>query len=429
MEALKYQGMLPIAKSTNSQKDLKTRYAYLKTRYAKNELTRKDNSRGGGESEAGSKTRYATSSRGGGGIETSSRARYAASSKISGGSGTGSKTRYANRELEIKDSANKEQNLQDKQLILSKIDSVGRKQKQEMAFEPRQKKLDFGGLLGWSLPGHGEPYHDCGETLVFGCLDVEAHSQACLDKDVIGKVFLDLRKRACLRAICPICYEKWAGKEAHKIEYRLSQWRSSGKAIHLMISVPRNLWHIPLEDLRPKIYKVARRVGFFGGSCIVHPFRQRCDYCGSPKDTFTESCLNCGHSHFKWVFSPHFHLIGFGWIRGNRVKEQYEKSGWITKNLGIRSSVFSTAHYQLSHCGIKEGKHSVTWFGRLAYNKLKVVPEIVEKRTCPLCGADLVSLLWVGGGLCPYEAEGEYYDIPANWVGSLGWRGGASFIG
>ena len=51
------------------------------------------------------------------------------------------------------------------------------------------------------------------------------------------------------------------------------------------------------------------------------------------------------------------------------------------------------------------------------------LPEIVEKRTCPLCEGDLVRLLWVGGGSCPYEAEGEYYDIPANWVGSLGWRG------
>ena len=274
------------------------------------------------------------------------------------------------------------------------------------------------------MVGHGEPYHDCGKTLIFGCLDVEAHSQACLDKDVVGKVFIDLRKRTCLRAKCPTCYEKWAGKEAHKIEYRLSQWKSSGKAIHLMVSVPRDLWYIPLEDLRPRIYKVARRVGFFGGSCIVHPFRQKCVYCGSPKDTLLERCLNCGHSHFKWFFSPHFHLIGFGWIRGDRVKEQYEKSGWISKNLGVRDSVFSTAHYQLSHCGTKEGKHSVTWFGRLSYNKLRVVPEIVEKRTCPLCGAELVRLLWVGGGSCPYEAEGEYYDDPDNWVGSLGWHGG-----
>ena len=278
-------------------------------------------------------------------------------------------------------------------------------------------------VFGWSLVGRGESYDDCGKTLVFGCLNVEEHTQAHLDKEVVGKVFLDLRKRACLRSVCPICYEKWAGKEAHKIEYRLSQWRSSGKAIHLMISVPRGLWHVPLEDLRPRIYKVARRVGFFGGSCIVHPFRQKCRVCHSPKDTFTERCLSCGCSQFSWVFNPHFHLIGFGWIRGDRVKEQYEKSGWITKNLGVRDSVFSTAHYQLSHCGTKEGKHSVTWFGRLSYNKLKVVPEIVEKRTCPLCGADLVRLLWVGGGSCPYEAEGEYYDSPENWVGSLGWRG------
>jgi hypothetical protein len=282
-------------------------------------------------------------------------------------------------------------------------------------------------VLGWDLVGHGEPYHDCGDTLVFGCLNVEEHTQDCLDKDVVGKVFLDLRKRACLRAVCPICYEKWAGKEAHKIEYRLSQWKGSGKAIHLMISVPKSLWYIPLEDLRSKSYQVARKVGFFGGSCIVHPFREICKLCGSHKDDLTKRCENCGCSEFLWYFSPHFHLIGFGWIRGDKVKELHNKEGWITKNLGTRDSVFATAHYQLSHCGIKEGKHTVTWFGRLSYNdkNFKPKPEDVEKKTCPLCGGELFQLRWVGEGELPFIEEGEYFDSPSNWVGSLsGWRGG-----
>lgn len=269
---------------------------------------------------------------------------------------------------------------------------------------------------GWQLPGHGQALEDCGRTLVFGCLDVEAHRQANLDREVVGKVFVDLRRRSCLRAVCPTCYEKWAAKEAHKIEYRFSNWHGSGRPIHVTISVPERLWAAPLEVLRSVVYKIAARVGIYGGSCIVHPFRQKCKLCGSPKDTFTDRCLNCGCSEFSWVFSPHFHIIGFGWVNGDRVSEISKKEGWVTVNLGVRDSVNSTAFYQLSHAGVKEGKHTVTWFGRLAYNKLKVVPEVVEKPLCPLCKAELVKLHWAGLGEMPFTEEGQYFDDPENWV-------------
>lgn len=277
---------------------------------------------------------------------------------------------------------------------------------------------------GWKLPGHGDSYADCGTTLVMGCLDVEAHNQARLDGvDVVARVFVDLRKRSCLRAACPVCYEKWAGKEAHRIEYRLSQWKGSGRAIHLMISVPRRFWHIPLEDLRPKAYAVVRKVGFFGGSCIVHPFREICQFCGSHKDVLTKRCEKCGSSQFMWYFSPHFHLLGYGWIRGDQVKAVYEKQGWIVRNLGIRESVGATALYQLSHAGVHKERHTVTWFGRLAYNKLRVDPEPVEKKVCPLCGSDLVKLLWVGEGEMP-DQEGEMFDRPENWIPGFSWSCG-----
>jgi len=270
---------------------------------------------------------------------------------------------------------------------------------------------------GWQLPGHGASYLDCGHKLVFGCVDVEAHKQAKIDGlDVVGKVFVKLKKRTCLRAVCPICYEKWAGKEAHKLAYRISQWRT-GKPVHVALSVPESLWGVPLEDLRSKVYKLASKVGIYGGSCIVHPFRQKCKACGSAKETYSDQCLNCGCSEFLWVFSPHFHLIGFGWIDGHKVSELYRKEGWITKNLGIRESVGGTALYQLSHCGIKGGKQAVTWFGRLSYNSdFKVVPEVVEKDVCPICQAELVRLVWVGIGEMPYEDEGDYFDVSENWV-------------
>lgn len=380
---LKYQGILPLAKSTFSE-DIKTRSDTLKTRSGFYGLTERVASR--------DRRR----------VETSS------------------EKDCTRRGLAIEAYPNQnQQDVESYQPELQEAFGVVFAEDSQVAFKPGFEKLNSGSVLGWSLPGHGSPYSDCGSWIFRGCLDVEAHAQERIDQDVAGKVFVEVTRRSCLRAVCPICYEKWAGKEAHKIEYRFSQWKGSGKAIHVMISVPRGLWNVPLEGLRSKIYKVARGVGFFGGSCIPHPFRQICDYCGSPKDSFTDRCLNCGCSEFSWVFSPHFHLIGYGWIRGDRVKELYEREGWITKNLGLRDSVIATAQYQLSHAGIKEGKHTVTWFGAFSYNKLRVVPEVQEKPCCPLCGAELVLLRWRGGGDPPFEEEGEYLDSPENW----GWRG------
>jgi hypothetical protein len=277
------------------------------------------------------------------------------------------------------------------------------------------------GFGGWSLAGNGKSYHDCGKTLVFGCLDVEAHVQGRLDADVVGKAFLDLRRRSCGRPECPVCYEKWAGKEAHKIEYRLGEWKSKGRVIHVAVSVPKSLYGHSIESLRSRAYRIARSVGFFGGSCVYHPARERCVFCGSLKDSMTKNCENCGCSEFKWVFSPHFHLLGYGWIQGNKVAELYRKEGWIVKNLGIRDTVVGTALYELSHAGVHADHHSVTWFGSLSYNKMRVAPEVVEKKTCPLCGGELSRLLWVGEGEMPFEGEGEFYDCAENWIR---WRGG-----
>ena len=276
---------------------------------------------------------------------------------------------------------------------------------------------------GWQRVGHGIALGDCGKTLVFGCLNVEDHTQACLDREVVRKVFVRLKRHSCMRPECPICYEKWAGREAHRIDYRLSQWKSSGQVIHVSVSVPQRLWYKELGELRLDVYRVAKKVGFFGGSCIIHAEREVCVFCGEHKDTETKRCLNCGCSEFRWTFSPHYHLLGYGWIHGHKVKELYDKEGWIIKNLGIRDSVSGTALYQLSHCSTHKEKHGITWFGRLAYNKLKVIPEPIEKELCPLCKAELVKLIWVGVGEMPYKDEGDYFDKRENWIKSFSFRG------
>ena len=209
-----------------------------------------------------------------------------------------------------------------------------------------------------------------------------------------GKIYVKIYKRTCARAECPICYESWAGKEGGKIQDRLQRSRKKSRPIHLIVSPPVEFWiRHSFEELRREAYRIAKKSGFKGGSCIFHPFRQ---------NELTK----------EWYFSPHFHMIGFGWIQ--HTKEGYQEHGWVVKNAGIRKTVGGTALYQLSHAGIHGSYHTVTWFGSLAYNKLKIPAQVPEKECCPICGEPLKDLWYFGGQDLP-EEEGEYWLDPEGW--------------
>lgn len=256
-------------------------------------------------------------------------------------------------------------------------------------------------FAGWSLPGHGSAYFNCGSWIIRGCLNVEGHRQALLDSDVeaVGKAYVKLTKRSCGRLECPVCAQKAFAKAAHKIEDRMGAFRLKGrnlKAIHVVVSPHgRDLWRVSYGKLKQKCVKVLKEAGVFGGSIIFHPWRRL-----SEEDDLEKTSGS-------WYLSPHFHVIGYGWV--HRVKENYEKSGWVVKNLGVRKSVSATAMYQLSHCGIKKNTHTVTWFGALAYNKLRLPRIELEKEVCPLCGLKLRLLTRIKACEGLLEEEGEYY--------------------
>lgn len=286
-----------------------------------------------------------------------------------------------------------------------------------------EQKSPFGSVDAWVMASGGEVKEDCGKTLVFGCLNVEEHLEENhrLDgsESHAGKVYVDLRRHSCMRLECPVCYEKAAAREAGRIEHRMKAWHSRGKPIHFVVSAPFSLYYLSIERLREIAYKVARSVGFWGGSCIVHPWRERCKICGTPKDGTEKRCLNCGCGELVWYFSPHFHMIGYGFISGEKVAKEYARSGWISKKVGAtreeEDAVFKTAMYQVSHCGVKKNRHSVTWFGAMAYSKLKVEKEIVAKKVCPLCGSELEALRYLGDGPLPWTEEGDHYGDLQDW--------------
>ncbi len=305
--------------------------------------------------------------------------------------------------------------------------------------------------FGWELVGHGEPYVDCGSVKYRGCLNAAAH-QNSLDAfhsfgvlngiEVLGKPvgYLESFYRCCNRKECPRCYESWAGLESFRAAYRFARYLFSKNAvdrcfgkpdekkrvlgiealfkfgaksvnhrvfsrrrlIHVAVSVSPSDYGMNYVHLRRKLYKVARFVGLTGGLTIFHPFRSRDDQ----KNVYRSD----------WYFSPHFHIVGFGWIV--KTVEAYEKFGWIAENLGVRETVLGTIQYQLSHAGTNPLYHTITWFGDLSYNKFKCepMPEL-PKRLCPLCGSELKPLVFVGGtDRPPPQVEGVFRVPVEDWI-------------
>ena len=246
---------------------------------------------------------------------------------------------------------------------------------------------------GWHLPAVEEPKEDCGKWQTKGCLNVAAHAKS----EYPGRIFIKTFQKSCFRASCQKCYRKWMGRESNKATRRVKKYeRISGEpAKHIIISPPSWLHEKPLRELRKMAYKILKKVNCIGGTLIYHPFRYH-------KETQ------------RWYFSPHFHVIGFGWI--TNVKELYNQDGWIVKNKGLRDSIFATFYYQLSHAGVKHGYHTLTWFGDLSYSKLKVEEE-PNPDVCPLCFAKLRPVFYYGlfGWEPPPEVEGEFFIEPEGW--------------
>lgn len=240
-------------------------------------------------------------------------------------------------------------------------------------------------VSGWGLPSHGDSKDSCGTFFMLGCLNVSDHPDGLA-------VFKPMVKR-CFDPKCPVDWKAWVLREAERISDRIDSAMKQkpwlGKPIHFVVSIPKKDWHLSKDEMCRRAYASSRRTGFLGGSVIYHPFRESIDG--------------------RWYFSPHLHFIGFGFISGEKCAKEYAKSGWIYHNEGVRKTVFGTAYYQLTHCGVWYGagkKHSVTWFGELSYNKLKIVRDALDQVLCPYCGDPMEILVWTDKSDSPLPCSG-----------------------
>ena len=279
---------------------------------------------------------------------------------------------------------------------------------------------------GWYFPGQGgTPYATCGTLHYKGCLN-PAHAGQAAARKIIDN---------CARSTCPICHDQWLIRTAKKIEHRIEAYAAELSAelgrgyqrrahpIHVTANPPPELWNAfkdikNFNKLRKNAQKYVVEAGFTGGTVIYHQKRERCGDCGG-KILFKEKkCADCGAYNIVWYFSPHFHFIGFGYI--NVTKDSFKGHGWVIVNHGIRNTVYGTAFYQLTHCSIHEGKHTLVWFGALHYSKYRLETESIceadiASNECPLCGNKL-RLLRYYGNKPPPIGEG------VNIIDSAGWE-------
>jgi len=298
---------------------------------------------------------------------------------------------------------------------------------------PESSILPYAQSTWWWLPGHGDSKIDCGHIKAKTCENAESHP----GKKTFGRYY----KKSCLARDCPICAEAWSSRRAEYAVLRIATYLRGPEWIHDIIQesrihtcwLPRREFHKLLNHmietsighmkkrvihwvvspptdsdfrkpvfsaLRRKAYRIAQTAGFKGGEVVFHPYRLHCRVCDVAIPEYSEDCPSCGQKLFKWVSSPHFHLVGFGWAE--KTEEIYAREGWIVSNKGVRKSVFWTVQYLLSHAGVFKDQESsfhpkvfnvTTWVGELSYSKKIRPPKLVEeKEVCPYCGSILMQM-------------------------------------
>ena len=245
---------------------------------------------------------------------------------------------------------------------------------------------------GWHLPGIKEPCEFCGKWIRIGCTNAEEHERLGFGRKNFVKQF----KSTCKSADCREGVDGWVIRNADRAAKRIEKYaKESGlPAFHLALSPSKENQRKSEKKLRSEAMVILHEINCKGGSLIFHPFSLK------PKS-------------IEWRYFPHFHFVGFGWMR--LVKEVSKKYGWVIVYLKKRKNLFATFCYLFSHCGIKEGRHAVTWLMGLSYGKLRI-----EKRPkshkCPACKQDLVPIFHDGihSGIPPDKEFVGFVD-PEGW--------------
>lgn len=236
------------------------------------------------------------------------------------------------------------------------------------------------------LPGNGESKERCGEWV--HPLSCPNYGQPTIEGKQHDRFVV---QHSCHSPDCPICYESWASREAQRASDRIIQalelYRKAGinfgKVKHIVFSPTQDeakrliRTREGFRNLKKQAIKIFKKGGVKAGAVIFHPFRQN-----DPR----EDNYNPDMPDMIWYLSPHFHVIGCGYLQ--KSDEFYNETGWIYNNIGRRETIKGTIKYTLTHCGIADGFQALTYFGAFSYNKVVIDEKIKieEPVKCQVCG-------------------------------------------
>ena len=243
------------------------------------------------------------------------------------------------------------------------------------------------------LVSHGEAHLSCGEV------------RAKLFCETTGKFLHDLTQ-ICHRATCPICWDHWVEREVRVASerfiegFKLLKKENSGlRANHVVFSVPPEEYHLTSKQLRSRLNYRMKKAGVIAAAVVFHPFRFRNIHTKAPVSSWRHCSLNRNAEspviQSEAYYSPHFHALSVGYLMPS--KEFYEKFRWRyykqnTTDLNNEDRARRMLWYSLSHAGITEGRHALTWTGRFSNNSMMVTH--IERETvypkCPCCGGGII---------------------------------------
>jgi hypothetical protein len=255
------------------------------------------------------------------------------------------------------------------------------------------------------------------------CPNVHLHDFVSLDGvNYRGKTSWVKRFRSCDKPSCPICYKRWAQRQARHVEARVKvlEKQLGKKAEHIVWSPKSDYYGLSFEELKAMMRKELKACGYLGGYEIFHMERYAnfhesrekgvpqgwyislhfhiigfidgkymCRDCRKPKS----ECLNCSG------FDGRARRVHFGYV--DRSGHKYEGSGSIIKVMDKRKTIWGTAFYQLNHSTIRVNgsrQNVGVWSGVAGKRKLKLKPEDLYRHTCPICQSMMVHGQYVGAG-------------------------------
>lgn len=311
------------------------------------------------------------------------------------------------------------------------------------------------------LPGFGETTEQCRRVKYY---------YSCPD----GHVKIPVRD-SCQRVECPNCWVDWASKASHRVSDRLrgvrsfiyhnspGEYKKVKRIRHFTFSPPSGVIDesMGLEDVKRCWRRFARsNVSLCSGAVVYHPYRIRDDVerrlaAYMKRRELSVNRNDCYEDGGYWAlvradvldlggvsayveFSPHFHVLGSGWLPNS--SQFYAQTGWVYKNLGQRhlkitispvtggivDEIGITMKYLLSHSGVEPTptgryRQSYWYFGYASPKNSRLVRSesgspvnrlVVDSvLVCPVCGRPLCKSFldeqFVSSGPNPYW---EYLD-------------------